>query len=185
LKYNEVLSDQSNIKPKSYDYEEYYKLTFQVSELKGKLSHKEEYIQNLLHEQSNIHDEYRKKQEQLNNENNSLKESLVKYEILKEKMDKFMSKNEEFQSLKSKYVKLENHNQELEEKMTRLRNFVEFDKGKFLKNVEDLTLNLEREKTKTSELSKEVVFYKERILKVDAENKKLIKQIFQQVKRNI
>jgi len=177
VKYNDLLNNQSSKNNNQNDIEVSYQLSLQLSELKGKLNHKEEYITNLIKEKKSIQEENRQKILDLLNENSSLKENLVKYDILKEKTQKFILKNEECQMLKSKNNKLEILNQELEEKIKRLKVFIECDKNKILKNVEDLSYELEKERTKNNEMKKELDYFKERILKVESENRNFKKRL--------
>jgi hypothetical protein len=176
LKYNDLLTNQSSKNNNQNEIEVAYQLSLQLSELKGKLNHKEEYISNLIKEKKSIQDENKQKLLELYNENSSLKENLIKYDVLKEKTQKFILKNEECQMLKSKNKKLEILNQELEEKMKRLKVFIECDKNKILKNVEDLSYELDKERTKNNEMKKELDYFKERILKAESENRNLKKR---------
>ena len=175
--HNEMLTNSSFKTQNSGDFEEAYKLSIELSEIRGKLAHKEQYVEELLNEKENLKQESKIKIMELSKQNFSLKENLIKYDILKEIMEKLMSKNEECQILKTKNIKLENLNHELEEKVNRLKMFIEADKIKVLKNVEDINFSLEKDKSKFNEIKKENEFNKEKIVLLELENKNLQKKI--------
>ena len=81
--HNEMLTNSSFKTQNSGDFEEAYKLSIELSEIRGKLAHKEQYVEELLNEKENLKQESKIKIMELSKQNFSLKENLIKYDILK------------------------------------------------------------------------------------------------------
>merc|ERR1712032_1106522 len=115
--------------------EESLQLSIQLSELKGKLDAKEKNLYKIKEEKEKISEESKQKIINLQSENENLREKGVKYEILKEKMDKIPI--EDVNLLKSKLINSERRILELEEINKKLKNY-DVDKAKILKKIEEL-----------------------------------------------
>lgn len=164
---NQYTNNRENI-------EENLQMSIQLSELRGKLEAKEKNLAKTREEKEKLVDEYKIKVMNLQAENETLREKGVKYEILKEKMDKFPM--EDVGLLKTKLVNSERRVTELEEINKKLKNY-DVDKAKILKKIEELNYELIQEKEKNSDLFKENNYYKELVLQNENEIKFLKKQL--------
>jgi hypothetical protein len=164
---NQYNSSRENI-------EENLQMSINLSELRGKLEAKEKNLAKIREEKDKMVDEYKTKLINLQSENETLREKGVKYEILKEKMDKFPMEDVGF--LKTKLVNSERRVIELEEINKKLKNY-DVDKAKILKKIEELNYDLIQEKEKNSDLTKENNYYKDLVFHNDKETKFLKKEL--------
>jgi hypothetical protein len=156
------------------NFEDSVALSIQISELKGKLEAKEKNLQKLKEEKEKIADETKNTIIHLQKDNESMKEKCIKFDVLKEKMEKFSV--DEINELKSKLVQSDRVIKEQDDKIKKLKNF-DVDKVKLLKKIEDLNTELSQHDEKNAELSKAVDHYKDIIIQNDTEIKFLKKQI--------
>lgn len=159
-------SSQYNNNKENYkeNLEESLQMSIQLSELRGKLDAKEKNLAQIREEKEKLKNKYKKQVLDLQTENEQLREKGVKYEILKEKMDKFPL--EDVSLLKSKLVNSERRVNELEELNKKLKNY-DVDKAKILKKIEELNYELIQEKEKNSDLLKENNYYKDLVVQND------------------
>ena len=160
--------------------EESLQLSIQLSEYRGKLEAKEKNLAKLREEKEKLIDEYKTKIMNLQNENEQLREKGVKYEILKEKMDKFSL--EDVSMLKSKLLNSERRIIDLEELNKKLKNY-DVDKTKILKKIEELNYQLIQEKEKNSDLFKENNYYKDIVVQNESDIKYFKKELEMQKRK--
>lgn len=178
-KYQELINTFDSQRNNQYNnnrenIEENLQMSIQLSELRGKLEAKEKNLAKIREEKDKLVDEYKIKLMNLQAENENLREKGVKYEILKEKMDKFPI--EDVGLLKSKLVNSERRVTELEEINKKLKNY-DVDKAKILKKIEELNFELIQEKEKNSDLLKENNYYKDLVLQNENDIKFLKKEL--------
>lgn len=175
-KYQELVSTLENMNEvnNKKDFEDTVALSIQLSEMKGKLEAKEKNLQKVREEKEKLVDDYKMKLLCLQKESEGLREKSVKYDILKEKMEKFSI--EEINSLKNKIFNSERVIKDQEEKIKKLKNY-DVDKSKLLKKIEELNFELSQDKEKNTELMKENNYYKDTIIQSENDVKFLKKQI--------
>ncbi len=164
---NQISNNRDNI-------EENVQMSIQLSELRGRLEAKETNLAKLREEKEKIIDEYKTKLLNLQSENEILSEKGVKYEILKEKIDKIPM--EDVGLLKTKLINSERRVSELEEANKKLKNY-DVDKEKILKKIQELNYELIQEKEKNNVFSKENNYYKELVYQNENDTKFLKKEI--------
>jgi hypothetical protein len=166
-KYHELINtfeSKNNHMSHKENIEESLQLSIQLSELKGKLDAKEKNLIKIKEEKEKIYEESKTKIHNLQNENEILREKGIKYEILKEKIDKIPM--EDVNLLKSKLVNCERRILELEGVNKKLKNY-DVDKKNILKKIEELNFELIQEKEKNSDLLKENNYYKDSICQTE------------------
>jgi chromosome segregation ATPase len=150
------------------NYEDSVALSIQISELKGKLEAKEKNLQKIKDDKDKLDDDTKQTILQLQKENENMKEKCIKYDVLKEKMERFSI--DEINELKSKLVQSDRIIKEQDEKIKKLKNF-DVDKVKLLKKIEDLNIELTHHDEKVIELTKAVDHYKDIIIQHENEVK--------------
>jgi chromosome segregation ATPase len=160
------LGDKNDFSSK--EYEDSVALSIQISELKGKLEAKEKNLAKFKEEKDKLLEEYKLKIFSVQKENESLREKSVKYDVLKEKMEKFSI--DEVNNLKAKNIQSERTIKDQEEKLKKLKNY-DTDRAKLLQKIEELNSEISQETEKSTELKKENNYYKEMIIQFESEVK--------------
>lgn len=156
------------------DFEDSVSLAIQMSELKGKLEAREKNLQKIREEKEKLVDEYKQKLNATGKENELLREKSIKYDVLKEKMEKFSI--DEISNLKVKIIQSERVIKEQEEKIKKIKN-MDVDKTKLLKRIEELQSELDLEKEKNKDIIKESNYYKDMIVEKENDLRFLKKQV--------
>ena len=177
-KYNDLLAETELKNEKSNnEYEESVSLSIQLSEIKGKLDARELTIMKLKEEKEKTSADFNQKFQNLKAENEMLKEKSMKFDLLKEKMDKYDAKIEELNNLKSKNLQNEKLIKDQNEKIKKLNSFVDTDKSKLLKKIEELNFKITEDNEKIAEFRKEIEIYKENIINKENELNAFKKQV--------
>jgi hypothetical protein len=143
-------------------------IAIQISELKGKLEAKDKNLQKIKEEKEKIIEEQKMKLLQLQKDTESMREKSIKYDVLKEKMEKMSI--DEINDLKTKLVQSDRIIKDQEDKIKKLKNY-DVDKAKLLKKIEDLNNELAQHDEKNAELSKANNHYKDIIIQYEGETK--------------
>lgn len=175
-KYQELINslEQNKNEVNNNNYEDTVNLSIQLSELKGKLEAKEKHLQKIKEDKEKIVEDLKSKYDILAKESEHLKEKSIKYDVLKEKMEKFSM--EEMNALKTKLINSERMINDQEEKIRKLKNF-DTDKTKLLEKIKDLNFELSQEKDKNSDILKENNYFKDLIIQNENEIKFLKKRV--------
>ena len=169
-----VLEKRDNDQRDSQEnYVEQMNYSIQLSELRGKLEAKEKSFNQYREEKEKAIEEYKHKIFNLTKENGTLKESCVKYEVLKQQMKKFSM--EDMYLVKQKLIQSERSNKEKDEEIKKLRSYD--DKNILLKKIEDLNVELTLLNEKNIELQKENESYRYQIISIEKEKNELQAQI--------
>jgi chromosome segregation ATPase len=177
-KYNELAAELEYKNEKNNkEYEDSVSLSIQLSETKGKLDAREIALVKLKDEKEKIMSDFGQKVQVLKSENEILKEKSLKYDLLKEKLDKYETKIEELNNLKSKNLQNEKIIKDQDEKIKKLKSFVDTDKSKLLKRIEELNFQISEENEKIVEYKKEIEIYKENIINKENELSNFKKQV--------
>lgn len=163
-------TDQHDI---TNDYVESINYSIQLSELKGKLEAKEKSFCQYRDEKEQLIEELKAKIFNLTKENGTLKESCVKYEVLKQQMKKFSM--EDMYLVKQKLIQSEKSCKEKDEEIKKLKSYD--DKNLLLKKIEDLNVELGLVNEKNIEIKKENESYRKQILRIENEKNELVNKM--------